>query len=125
MTLRDPKTGRFIKNRAKKHLEISYGISLLKTTIYAICFFAFLGMLAATVLFLQVETMKRDLKSYTSTAAAERFDSTTECFPLEELSTEVIGVLDSNELVGGTIEPETEKPRPAIRVFRNGRESLE
>lgn len=125
MTLRDPHTGRFIRDRAKKHMDASYALGLLKSGIYTTCFSAFLGILTATMLFLQVETMKQDLKAYTSTAAAEKFDSPTECFALEETSTEIISVLDSNELAGGTIEPETEKPRPLIRVFRNGVVSYE
>jgi hypothetical protein len=123
--LRDPHTGRFIKNRARKYAEYSYGIGLLKTSIYAVCVMAFFGIIAATILFLQIQTLKRDITVHEATAA-KLFDSQEECFTVEEEpSTEVIGVLDSHELLGGNEEPETEKPRPEIRVFRNGVMTLE
>lgn len=128
MTLRDPKTGQFIRNRASKHLSMTYALGLLKTGVYATCFSAFLGMLAATILFLQIETLKRDVAVQKAAINSTHFDSGAECFTLkEEPSTEVIGMIDSHELAGEPEAPvlETEKPRPLIRVIRNGKTTYE
>lgn len=120
--LRDPKTGRFIKNRAKKIFDYSYAISLLKTGIYATCFASFMGILAVMMLFLRVHELKKENQEQYAQLIVlleNNKEVVLECPELPEADP-VMETLP--ELKGA---PETEKPRPLIRVIRNGNVSWE
>lgn len=120
--LRDPKTGRFIKNRARKARDYSYGISLLKAGIYATCFATFMGILAVMMLFLRVHELKKENREQYAQLIVLLENNKEVVLECPELSKADPVMETLPELMGA---PETEKPRPAIRVFRNGRESLE
>ena len=129
-TLRDPVTGQFTSANGKKPDPV---LTFANTVIYVVCFSAFLQAVTLGLFYYELHNLRKDVIQNRQLVEEIQVNGVPMMAEpeLPESEYEIPSASPSNELKGGFDEPlavpasNTEKPRPLIRVFRNGKESLE